>query len=104
MVKLVLPLVALAISTSGVAAAPAEMTSKSTFSFEQWVEDIIVNPDTALTVDQAVAAAHAADVVGSTGGLRARAICDQEQIGWKRAPVCLSSRPFSPFKLPFFRI
>ncbi|KAL2147540.1 hypothetical protein VTI28DRAFT_8795 [Corynascus sepedonium] len=86
MVKLVFPLVALAISTSGVAAAPAERTSKSTFSFEQWVEDIIVNPDTALTVDQAVAAAHAADVVGSTGGLRARAICDQEQIGWKRAP------------------
>ncbi|KXX79407.1 hypothetical protein MMYC01_204064 [Madurella mycetomatis] len=70
MVKFALPLVALALATS-VAAAP-QGTSKTTFSFEQWVEDIIANPDTALTVDEAIAAAQAADVVGSAGGLQKR--------------------------------
>ncbi|KAK4153396.1 hypothetical protein C8A00DRAFT_15371 [Chaetomidium leptoderma] len=84
MVKFALPLVALAM-TASVAAAPAE-TSGTTFSFERWVEDIIANPDTALTVDEAVAAANAADVVGSAGGLQKRIRCDQESIGWKRAP------------------
>jgi hypothetical protein len=93
MVKLALPLVALAMAAS-VAAAPAHAevssaVSGTTFSFEAWVEDIIANPDTALTVDEAVAAAEAADVVGSAGGLRKRATCDVS--GWARANVCLSS-------------
>lgn len=88
MVKFALPLAVLAIATS-VAAAPSG-TSKTTFSFEQWVEDIIANPDTALTVDEAIAAAQAADVVGSAGGLQKRVRCDQETIGWPRAPVCSS--------------
>ena len=61
--------------------------SSTTFSFEAWVEDIIANPDTALTVDEAVAAAEAADVVGSAGGLWKRATCDVS--GWSRANVCL---------------
>jgi len=88
MVRLLLPLAALAM-TASVAAAPAPAgVSATTFSFEQWVEDIIAHPDTALTVDEALAAAHAADVVGSAGGLQKRIRCDQESIGWKRAPVC----------------
>jgi hypothetical protein len=80
MVQLTLPLVALAMTVASVAAAPA-----ATFSFEGWVEDIIANPDTALTVDEALAAARAADVVGSAGGLQKRAWCDRA--GLKRAPV-----------------
>lgn len=92
MVRLLLPLAALAM-TASVAAAPAPApagVSPTIFSFEQWVEDIIAHPDTALTVDEALAAAHAADVVGSAGGLQKRVRCDQESIGWPRAPVCLS--------------
>ncbi|KAL2146834.1 hypothetical protein VTI28DRAFT_2315 [Corynascus sepedonium] len=79
MVKLALSLAALAMSTATlVAAAPsATQTSKTTFSFAEWVEDLIAHPDTALSADEAIAAAHAADVVGSAGGLRARApSCD----------------------------
>jgi hypothetical protein len=68
MVKFALPLTALAMAAS-VAAAPAG-TSGTTFSFEQWVEDIIANPDTALTPDEAVAAASSVAVVGSAGGLQ----------------------------------
>ncbi len=90
MVKFALPFIALALTASmSVTAAPTS-TSGTTFSFEQWVEDIIANPDTALTVDEALAAAQAADVVGSAGGLQKRIRCDQESIGWKRAPVRLS--------------
>lgn len=94
MVKFALPLAALAIAAS-VAAAPAG-TSGTTFSFEQWVEDIIANPDTALTPDEAIAAAEEAAVVGSAGGLQKRAVwCDG---GWKRAPVC-SPRASAPIKV-----
>jgi membrane-bound lytic murein transglycosylase B len=101
MVNFALPLAALAI-TASVAAAPAaspaevsvRTSNSTTFSFEQWAEDIIANPDTALSVDEAVAAAQAADVVGSAGGLKKKAICDQEIVNWKRAPVC------HPFSLP----
>lgn len=83
MVKFALPLAALAMAASvdAVVAKP----SKTTFSFEQWVEDIIAHPDTALTVDEALAAARAADVVGSAGGLQKRVRCDPP--GWNRAPV-----------------
>jgi hypothetical protein len=84
MVKLALTLAALAMVAS-VAAAPAP-TSGNTFSFEQWVEDIIANPDTALTVDEAMAAAAAAEVVGSAGGLKKRLTC-RDEYNWKRAPV-----------------
>ncbi len=84
MVKFTLPLVALAMTAASVAAAPAA-TSATTFSFEQWVEDIIANPDTALTVDEAIAAARTSEVVGLAGGLQKRLWCDQP---WKRAPVC----------------
>jgi hypothetical protein len=93
MVKIALPLAALAMAAS-VAAAPAG-TSGTTFSFEQWAEDIIANPDTALTVDEAVAAAEEAAVVGSAGGLQKRAWCDG---GWPRAPVC-SPRASAPIKV-----
>ncbi|KAK4124710.1 hypothetical protein N657DRAFT_643461 [Parathielavia appendiculata] len=82
MVKIAIPLVALAMAAS-VAAVPAA-TSPTTFSFAQWVEDIIANPDTALTVDEAVAAARAADVIGSAAGLQKRAWCDPSD--WPRAP------------------
>jgi hypothetical protein len=86
MVKLALPLATLAMVAS-VAAAPAR-TSATTFSFEQWVEDIIANPDTALTVDEALEAAHVAEVVGSAGGLQKRAAnCRDDGLVWKRAPV-----------------
>ena len=81
MVKFALPLAALAMAASVAAAASA-----TTFSFEQWVEDIIANPDTALSVDEAIAAAKAADVVGSSGVLlQKRLWCDPPL---KRAPVC----------------
>jgi membrane-bound lytic murein transglycosylase B len=90
MVKLALPLAALAMAAS-VAAAPAPgeasaAVSGTTFSFEAWVEDIIAHPDTALTVDEALAAAEAADVVGSAGGLLKRATCGGN---FPRANVCL---------------
>jgi hypothetical protein len=96
MVKLALPLAALAMVAS-VAAAPAP-TSGNTFSFEQWVEDIIASPDTALTVDEAMAAAAAAEVVGSAGGLekRSRLTC-RDGYDWKRAPV--RSPPVSAHKV-----
>ncbi|KAL2125801.1 hypothetical protein VTI74DRAFT_2713 [Chaetomium olivicolor] len=84
MVKLTLPLAALAMAAS-VAALPAA-TSGTTFSFAQWVEDIIANPDTALTVDEAIAAANAAGIVGSAGGLQKRANCDHAVGVWTRAP------------------
>lgn len=68
--------------TASAAALPAA-TSPTTFSFAQWVEDIISHPDTALTVDEAIAGAHAANIVGSAGGLQKRAHCE----GGSRAPV-----------------
>ncbi len=86
MVKFTLPLVVLAMAASMAVAAPAG-TSATTFSFEKWVEDIIANPETALTVDEAIAASRTAEVVGSAGGLQKRVRCNQESIGWKRAPV-----------------
>ena len=84
MFKLTLPLVALAMTAASVAAGPAA-TSGTTFSFEKWVEDIIANPDTALTVDEAIQAAQTAQEVGSAGGLQRRLNCEQN---FKRAPVC----------------
>ncbi|TDZ58275.1 hypothetical protein CTRI78_v005615 [Colletotrichum trifolii] len=73
MVKFTTSLVALAMAAS-VAAAPAP-TSQTTFSFAQWVEDIIANPDTALTPEEAIAAAQTASIVSSAGGLHKRAWC-----------------------------
>ena len=105
MVKLALPFVVLATAVSAVsaaavpaAAAPAA-TSGTTFSFVEWVEDIAANPDTALTPDEAWAAAQAADAVGSAAGMKKR------YLDWKpwctpisgaaqavpRANVCLAS-------------
>ncbi|KAK4118057.1 hypothetical protein N657DRAFT_442809 [Parathielavia appendiculata] len=81
MVKTAITLAALALAAS-VAALPAA-TSPTTFSFAQWVEDIIANPDTALTVDEAIAAANEAAIGGSAGGLQRRVWCDQD---WPRAP------------------
>jgi hypothetical protein len=101
MVKLALPLAALAMVTSvaaaAVAAAPAPTSGNTTFSFEQWVEDIIANPDTALTVDEAMAVAAAAEVVGSAGGLEKRVNCRDDGLDWKRAPV--RSLPVSAYKV-----
>ncbi|KAL2166158.1 hypothetical protein VTG60DRAFT_3240 [Thermothelomyces hinnuleus] len=79
MVNFALSLITLAITTAtSVVAGPAE-ASKAVV----WVEDIIAHPDTAASVDEAVAAAEAADVVGSSGGLQARANCNKEQFVWK---------------------
>ncbi|KAL2148932.1 hypothetical protein VTH82DRAFT_1618 [Thermothelomyces myriococcoides] len=94
MVNFALSLVTLAIATaSSVAAVPAggsnaaaATTSETTFSFSQWVEDIIANPDTAMTVDEAIAAAEAAAVVKRAAGLLARDdAVNCEQPGWPRA-------------------
>ncbi|KAF9881682.1 hypothetical protein CkaCkLH20_00828 [Colletotrichum karsti] len=82
MVKFTTSIIALAMAAS-VAAAPAP-TSQTTFSFAQWVEDIIANPDTALTPEEAVAAAQSAAVVTSAGGLSKRAWC---QDALKSAPA-----------------
>lgn len=68
---------------AAVTAAPAP-SSETTFSFVQWVDDIIANPDTALTPEEAVAAANAADVVASAGGLVKRASCPDSM---RSAPV-----------------
>jgi len=75
MVKHAVSLAALAIyAVKLVSAAPgAAEASTTNFSFAKWVEDIIPNPDTASTVDEAIAAANAANVTGSAGGLQARA-------------------------------
>jgi hypothetical protein len=81
------------------AAALPAATSPTTFSFAQWVEDIIAHPDTALTVDEAVAAAHAASVVGSAGGLQKRApYCDGPS---PRAPVRTYLVSFALIHVPF---
>lgn len=80
MVKFTASVVALALAVIA-AAAP---TSQTTFSFAQWVEDIIANPETALSPEEAVAAANAADVVTSAGGLTKRALCQEL---FKDAPV-----------------
>ena len=97
MVKLALPLVVLATAVSAVsAAAVPAATSGTTFSFAKWVEDIAANPDTALTPDEAWAAAQAADAVGSAGGLKKRyadwkPLCTSSGVDGPRANVCLAS-------------
>jgi hypothetical protein len=83
MVMFAISLAALAMAAS-VSAAPAA-TSPTIFSLESWVEDIIANPDTALTADEALAAFHATHQAGSGGGLQKRVTCDQA--GWSRANV-----------------
>jgi len=75
---------AAALAMAASAAALPAATSPTTFSFAQWVEDIISHPDTALTVDEAIAGAHAASIIGSAGGLQKRAYCDGSG---SRAPV-----------------
>jgi hypothetical protein len=87
MVKLALPLLALATAVSAVAVrAP---TSATTFSFSQWVEDLIAHPDTALTPEEAIAAAQAAIVVGSAGGLEKRdPNCESGGFTGNHAYVC----------------
>lgn len=88
MVRFTLPLVALAMAAS-VAAAPAPGTSGTTFSFSQWVEDIIANPDTALSPDEAIEAAKAAIVTRSAGGLQKRVWCDNTPVRANvRHPSC----------------
>lgn len=82
MVKFTASVVALAMAAA-VTAAPAP-SSETTFSFASWVEDIIANPDTALSPEQAVAAANSAALVSSAGGLTKRAEC---VASYKDAPV-----------------
>ncbi|KAK4203894.1 hypothetical protein QBC40DRAFT_274110 [Triangularia verruculosa] len=79
MVNFAIHLTVLVLAAS-VAAAPAP----ATFSFAQWVEDIIANPDTALTPAEAIAAANAAEIVSSAGGLQKRANC---QAAFRDAPA-----------------
>lgn len=79
MIKFGISLAALAMAAS-VAAAPAA-TPGTTFSFMQWVEYIVANPDTALTVDEAMGTARAAEVASSAGGLgRDRFVALRRQI------------------------
>ncbi|KAI8290322.1 hypothetical protein K4K60_006270 [Colletotrichum sp. SAR11_57] len=81
MVKFTTSIIALAMAVA-ISAAPAP-SSETTFSFASWVEDIIANPDTALSPEQAVAAANSATVVSSAGGLTKRAWCPAD---FKDAP------------------
>ncbi len=95
MVRPALPLAVLATAASA-AAVPA-VTSGTTFSFAQWVEDIIANPDTALTPDEAIAAAQVADRVGSAGGHTKRLTppwCYRDT----RANVCARLPAAAPFE------
>ena len=74
MVNFAVPVLALAMIVS-VTAAPAPTTSGTLFSFSSWVEDIIANPDTALSPEEAVLEAAKAGVVRSAGGLQKRVSC-----------------------------
>ncbi|KAK0666869.1 hypothetical protein QBC41DRAFT_348490 [Cercophora samala] len=86
MTPLTLHLAALLLFTAPAQAAPTSPTNASStvFSWSQWVEDIIANPDTALTPDAAVEAATAAAVAASAGGLQ------------KRAPDCAFPAQYAP--------
>ena len=72
MVNFAVPVLALAMVVS-VSTAPAPTTSGTLFSFSNWVEDIIANPDTALSPEEAILEAEKAGVVRSAGGLQRRA-------------------------------
>lgn len=87
MVHFSLPLIALLTLATSVTAAPA--TSATTFTFAQWIEDIIANPDgDHLTPEEAVAARIAA--VSAANPLNVRAVsCKEEQASWRRANVGL---------------
>lgn len=84
MVHFSLPTLALIALATSVAAIPtASTTAAAPFTFAQWVEDIIANPDgDHLTPEQAVAAKNAA--VASTNSLDKRAWCPA---GFKDANV-----------------
>ncbi|VBB79410.1 Putative protein of unknown function [Podospora comata] len=87
MTRLTLHLALSLLAASALAApapAPAPGSSSTTFSWSGWVEDIIANPDTALTPDEAVEAATASQVVTTSGGLQ------------KRAPDCGFPANFAP--------
>ncbi|KAK0644137.1 hypothetical protein B0T16DRAFT_417207 [Cercophora newfieldiana] len=82
MVNFALPLFALGMAAS-IAASPVADT---TFSFSAWVEDIIANPDTALSADEAVDAAIAAANVTNSGNLLSKRLnCDPP--GFRPAPA-----------------
>lgn len=84
MVQIGLPALAFLATISMVAAAPAETKA---FTFSQWIEDIIANPDgDHLSPEQAVAAKLAA--IESDGSLGKRAWC---QAGFADANVSCSS-------------
>ncbi|KAH8724868.1 hypothetical protein GQ44DRAFT_707950 [Phaeosphaeriaceae sp. PMI808] len=86
MVNYSLPILTLLTLSASVAAIPtAASTSGTTFTFTQWIEDIIANPNgDHLTPDEAVAAKNAA--VASTNPLNTRAPrCMDEFDGWGRA-------------------
>ena len=86
MVNVSLPLLALAMAATA-ATLPA-VTSATTFSFSQWVEDLIAHPETALSPEEAVAAANAATVVATSAGLIKRVPTCQEGI-FESAPVSI---------------
>jgi hypothetical protein len=70
MVNLSLPLLAVLALAVSVTAAPA--TSATSFTFAQWIEDIIANPDgDHLTPEQAVEAKNAAVAVSNPLSVRA---------------------------------
>jgi hypothetical protein len=90
MVNYSLPILTLlALSASTVAIPTTGTTSGTTFTFAQWIEDIIANPGgNHLTPEEAVAAKKAA--IATTNPLNARAPrCDG--LGWPRANVRFKS-------------
>ena len=98
-----LPLVALGVLTSQVLAAPVDATVASTeevttrFSFAEWVDSIIANPDTALSPEEAVQAYM--ETANATLPAPAAGV---EKRGWDAAVVCKTGTSRAPVSLfPF---
>ena len=96
MVRLALSALAILASTCLVAASPTSVNLDGTtpgnairnkpFSYEDWVNDIIANPDTALTPEQAIQAHDASEAEGE-GSLNKRAECRDDSGTYKHAYV-----------------
>lgn len=88
MVNFALPTLALCIAASVAAMPTISNTTRTEFTFTQWIEDIIADPTGShLSPEEAVAAKSAAVAAKP---LRARANCDVS--GWARANVSASRK------------
>jgi hypothetical protein len=87
MVNYSLPILSLIALSASVAAIPTTgTTSAVTFTFAQWIEDIIANPDgNHLSPEEAVAAKNAA--VATANPLDTRAPRCMDEYDWSRANV-----------------